>query len=205
MNCNPLPAFQKACQLAELVRYWGRRSPLCVFVSMTEWSGSEFTYHSSAASNQVTKPKSRRVHIIQQTLHQHCTDDNCNPLAPFENACYQALKYFCIQWSHKGNIKQGLHNPTKHTPIHVNFNPLPAFQKACQLAELVRYWGRLSPLCVLLSMTEWSGSELTYHSSAASNQATKPKLCKAHIIQQKEHKHCTDDNCNPLAPFENAF
>ena len=48
------------------------------------------------------------------------------------------------------------------------------------------------PFYVLLSTTEWSGPEFMYHSNAASNQATKPKLRGVHKVLQNQHQHCHD-------------
>ena len=132
------------------------QSPLCVLLSMTEWSGSEFTYRSSAASNQATKPKLCGLHVIQQNKHQLCPDADCSPRLPFQSRC-----------------------------------------------GVVQLWGRQSPLCILLSMTEWSESEFTNCSSTLSNQATKPKLRRLHVIPQNKQQLCPDGNCGLC--FKNAF
>jgi hypothetical protein len=61
---------------------WGaalrKTIPRCVWPSMTEWSGSEFTYRSNAASNQATKTKLHWLQVIPPSKHQHCLDDNCD-------------------------------------------------------------------------------------------------------------------------------
>jgi hypothetical protein len=138
---------------------------------MTEWSGPEFTNHSNAASNQATKPKLRGVHKVLQNQHQH--RHYCKHLA---------LTSFSI---------------TKLS------STLPLLSEYCFSISLSVPLARHSseedapPFYVLLSMTEWSGPEFTYHSNTASNQATKPKLHGVHKVLQNQHQHRHD--CKHLA------
>jgi hypothetical protein len=130
---------------------------------MTEWSGSEFTYHSNAASNQATKPKLCGVHKVLQNQHQHRHD--CKHLALTSlsitklSSTLPLLLEYCL--SNSLSVPLVRHSSEKDAP----------------------------PFYVLLSMTEWSGPEFTYHSNAASNQATKPKLCGVHKVLQNQHQH----------------
>lgn len=73
---------------------------------------------------------------------------------------------------------------------------------SCPRTGEVQLWGRWSPLCILLLMTEGSGSEFTYCTNAVPNQATKTKLCGFHVILQNKHQHCPDGNCDPHLPFQ---
>ena len=139
---------------------------------MTEWSGPEFTYCSSAASNQATKPKLRGVHKVLQNQHQHCHD--C------KKPCFHFSLYF------KAIINTAIIAETllKHLSLSV---------------PLARHSSEedVPPFYFLLSMAEWSGPEFMYRSNAASNQATKPKLHGVHKVLQNQHQHRHD--CKNLA------
>ncbi len=127
-----------------MVQFWGRQPTLCILLSMTEWSGSKFTYRSNAASNQATKPKLHGVHIIQQHQHQHYTDDECNlPLHSFKMLAIQ----YCSGGASNHTTKPMLHGvhsipQTKTniplmwivTPSH-SFKMLAVLQNWCNFEE----------------------------------------------------------------------
>ena len=142
------------------------------------------------------------------SIKKHCIDVICNPLTPFQNAChlaelvllwgrwYPCASYFWWLSDH-GQSSRTLvmlrptkpqsqsctasHNPTKQTPMLSwwQLRSLLTISVSLPYGTALR---KTTPLCILLSMTKWSGSEFTYCSNAVSNQATKPKLCELHLI-----------------------
>ena len=86
----------------------------------------------------------------------------------------------------------------------MNCKPLTPFQNSCHLADFIATLRKMTPLCVLFLMTEWSQSEFVFQINSASNQARKQKLHGIHIIELNWNQHCTDDNCNPLTLFQIA-
>ena len=209
VNCKVLRSFKMLAILQNWCSFEEDDPTLCVLLPMTEWSGSEFVYRRTIEPLHLTKPQSQccagftqsNKTITNTALMMIATPHTLskwllssfvvvvNPTKPQSPSCMG-----CIQ-SHKSNTNITLMWIV--TPSHP-FKMLAILQNWCS------FWGRWSPLCVWLLITKWSGSEFMYHSNAASNQATKPKLHRDHTIQQNQHQHCTDDDCNPLTPFQNT-
>jgi hypothetical protein len=141
--------------------------------------------------------------------HQRCTDVNCNPSHPFKTlpTCWigaalrkmiplcvlltddwvirvrvQVPWWRCIQPSHKAKVALGSHKPSKVIPTQHWWQLQPSHTHSkcllCIVAVLHLLKTKKQNWTVL--MHHW----FTYRSNATSNQATKPKLCRAHIIQQ---------------------